>query len=223
MSALTSNARWLALLVAVPLLLACGAAESFPDPTPTNAPPAATATVSPTAAASPTPRAATATPRPRALATPTVPATSTASAERTSTATPQLTATPAAAPATATTAPPTATPEPPTPTPDPCPGAVPWDQAMQWLGQQVTVRGPVMSTAWASESRGQPTFLNLGLPYPDPGRFTVVIWIGNRDNFPQPPEQAYAGTTLCVSGVVDEYQGSAEMEVVGPEQIVVVP
>lgn len=117
---------------------------------------------------------------------------------------------------------PTSTP-PPTPTPDPCPGAIPWDQAAAYAGQQVTVIGPVVGATWASQSRGQPTFLNLGLPYPDPARFTVLIWIDSRGAFPAPPEELYAGRIICVSGVVELYQGSAEMEITGPEQITVVP
>lgn len=119
---------------------------------------------------------------------------------------------------------PTATPEPPppTPTPEPCPGAIPWEQAAAFAGQQVTVIGPVASATWASGSRGQPTFLNVGLPYPDPGRFTVLIWIDARWNFPDAPEVLYANRTICVSGTVEMYEGSPEMEVFGPEQIVVV-
>jgi hypothetical protein len=45
----------------------------------------------------------------------------------------------------------------------------------------------VVSTKWASGSKGQPTFLNIGNPYPDENRLTVVIWIQNRGNFPYAP------------------------------------
>jgi hypothetical protein len=118
---------------------------------------------------------------------------------------------------TATTAPePTAT---ATATPEPCPGAIAWDEAAAHVGQIVTVRGPVVDATFASESRGQPTFLNLGKGYPDPGRFTVVIWIPNRDNFPAPPEELYRDQTICVTGQVTLYNGSAEMEIIGPEDI----
>ena len=76
-----------------------------------------------------------------------------------------------------------------TATPEACPGAIAWDPATAHVGQIVTVRGPVMDGTFAWESRGQPTFLNLGLGYPDPARFSVVIWIPNRANFPAPPEE----------------------------------
>ncbi|MGQ9476647.1 MAG: hypothetical protein ACUVS1_08955 [Actinomycetota bacterium] len=73
------------------------------------------------------------------------------------------------------------------------PYGLPWDQARYHIGERATVYGPVESTKWATQSRGQPTFLNLGNPYPDPNRFTVVIWVENRKNFPFPPEVYYQG------------------------------
>jgi hypothetical protein len=116
---------------------------------------------------------------------------------------------------------PTATPTqpPPTPTPDPCPGAYAWDAAAQHVGEIVTIRGPVIDATFASDSRGKPTFLDIGKAYPAPDRFTVVIWIPNRDNFPGAPEELYAGQTVCVTGEITLYNGSPEMEIVGPEDI----
>jgi hypothetical protein len=104
--------------------------------------------------------------------------------------------------------------------PEPCPGAIAWDAAAEHVGQIVTVRGPVVDATYASDSRGQPTFLNIGRGYPDPARFTVVIWIPNRANFPAPPEELYSGQTVCVTGQITLYNGSAEMEIIGPEDIV---
>ena len=107
----------------------------------------------------------------------------------------------------------------PTPTPEPCPGALPWYEAINNIGAYTTVVGPVVDTAYAPDSRGTPTFLNLGLSYPDPGRFTVVIWIDGRWNFDYPPEETYLGLTICVTGTIELYEGSAEMIVEGPEWI----
>jgi hypothetical protein len=106
-----------------------------------------------------------------------------------------------------------------TATPEACPGAIAWDQAAAHVGQVVTVQGPVMGGTFASESRGQPTFLDIGRAYPDPTRFSVVIWIPNRANFSAPPEELYSGQTICVTGQVTLYNGSAEMEIIGPEDI----
>ena len=81
------------------------------------------------------------------------------------------------------------------------------------------MRGPVVGANFASESRGQPTFLDVGLAFPNPGRFTVLIWIPNRSNFPAPPEELYLGKTVCVIGEITLYDGAPEMEIIGPEDI----
>jgi hypothetical protein len=97
--------------------------------------------------------------------------------------------------------------------------AITWDEAKYHYGERTTVCGPVVSTKWASGSKGQPTFLNIGKPYPDPDRFTVVIWVDYRANFPSPPEVYYKDKTICVTGLIIEYSGSPEIEVQDPFQI----
>ena len=115
---------------------------------------------------------------------------------------------------------PTPTPTPtPTPSPPTAPGAISWDKAKYHIGERTTVYGPVVDTRWASGSKGKPTFLNVGKPYPDANRFTVVIWIDYRANFPQPPEKYYLGKTIYVTGLVTEYKGIPQIEVKTPDQI----
>ena len=121
---------------------------------------------------------------------------------------------------------PTATPSPtptlipePTPTPDLCPGAIQWYDAINYIGTYATVIGPVVSAYWAQEEQGKPTFLNLGAAYPDPSRFTVLMWIDARWNFDFAPEEVYLGATVCVSGLIELYEGSPEMVIEGPEWI----
>jgi len=98
-------------------------------------------------------------------------------------------------------------------------GSIAWDEAKNYVGERVTVCGPVVDATWASGSSGKPTFLNLGEPYPDPDRFTVVIWIENRGNFSQAPEDYYLGKTICVTGLITEYDGIPEIEVSYPSEI----
>ena len=94
-----------------------------------------------------------------------------------------------------------------------------WYEAQNNIGERTTVCGPVVDGTWASGSSGKPTFLNLGEPYPDPDRFTVVIWIDNRGNFPQAPEDYYLDKTICVTGLIIEYNGIPEIEVQYPSEI----
>ena len=108
------------------------------------------------------------------------------------------------------------------PTPPPQPQGIPWDQARYHIGEKTTVIGPVVSTKYATSSKGQPTFLNVGKPYPDNNRFTVVIWIQNRPAFPYPPESHYSGQTIAVTGLIKDYKGAAEIEVTAPSQIQII-
>ena len=77
-----------------------------------------------------------------------------------------------------------------------------WDQAIDFVGDYETVQGPVVSTDFAQDSNDEPTFLNVGLDYPDSGRLSVVIWLENRSNFPQAPEVMYSDKTIRVTGMV---------------------
>jgi len=94
-----------------------------------------------------------------------------------------------------------------------------WDEAQDHIGERLTVCGPVKSTYYSSGSKGKPTFLNIGEPYPDPDRFTVIIWGENRGNFPEPPESYYEDKDICVTGLIVSYEGIPEIEVTSPEQI----
>jgi hypothetical protein len=100
---------------------------------------------------------------------------------------------------------------------------VQWAEAGNYLSERHTVCGPVAGTHFAEDSRGQPTFLNLGEDYPSPQRFVVLIWGEDRGSFPSAPESYYEGKVICASGVIQEYQGVFEMEVRLPEQIEVQP
>ena len=97
--------------------------------------------------------------------------------------------------------------------------AISWDKATQYIGKDVTVTGSVVGITYAVHSRGSPTFINLGLNYPDPARLTVVIWGEDRDKFKPNPEKTYQGKNLYVRGVVGEYKGSPQIVVKLPEQI----
>jgi hypothetical protein len=77
----------------------------------------------------------------------------------------------------------------------------------------------VRSTKYASRSAGQPTFLNVGRPYPDPSRFQVVIFGRYRGNWRTAPETAYRGKTIVARGRVVLYGGVAEIKVASPGAI----
>jgi hypothetical protein len=102
-----------------------------------------------------------------------------------------------------------------------CRGAISWQNARSAIGRVATIRGRVAGTRFASSSAGSPTFLNLGVNYPSPRRFTVVIWIENRGAFGR-PEVRYRRKTICVRGLVRSYRGVPEIFARSPSQIRVV-
>ena len=67
-------------------------------------------------------------------------------------------------------------------------------------------------------TNGSPTFLDLGVGYPNPRRFTVLIWGRDRGKLLS-PESTYLGRTICVSGLIRLYRGHAEVFASSPAQI----
>ena len=88
-----------------------------------------------------------------------------------------------------------------------------WDEAKSHEGETVTVVGKVVGTKYARDTNGEPTFLDIGLDYPDPDRFSVVIWGDSRDNFSVEPESYYLNKTVAVTGDLYLREGVANMKI----------
>ena len=85
------------------------------------------------------------------------------------------------------------------------------EDAMAYLDQTGTVCGEVASSKYAVQSKGRPTYLNIGKPYPN-HIFTAVIWDEYRTQFGI-PEQRYKGKWICMTGKITAYQGVPQIEV----------
>ena len=92
-------------------------------------------------------------------------------------------------------------------------------EAAKYVGKNATVCGQVASANFSARSRRRPTFLNLDRPYPN-HIFTALIWGDDRAKFSTPPETAYSGKKICVTGMVSIYQGKPEIVVRNPSQII---
>jgi hypothetical protein len=90
--------------------------------------------------------------------------------------------------------------------------------ASKHVGETATVCDVVASAKFLSRSRSQPTFLNLGEPYPDQ-IFTVVIFGSDRARFGT-PETTLKDKRICVTGKIQEYRGVPEIIVNNPKQLV---
>lgn len=103
-----------------------------------------------------------------------------------------------------------------------CPTVYPWNEAGQHVGRTACVEGPVASVG---TSRGGDVFLNLGKPYPDPGRFTLFIPARHVGKF----EAAYGarfwtnlvGRRVRALGEIRLYQGVPEILLSEPENLLI--
>lgn len=89
--------------------------------------------------------------------------------------------------------------------------------AKDHVGEVQTVCGKAVSTRYAPQSKGQPTFLNLDEPYPKE-IFTILIWGDDRPKFGT-PESEYRDKDVCVTGKITSYRGIPEIVATEPSQI----
>jgi hypothetical protein len=80
-------------------------------------------------------------------------------------------------------------------------GSIAWDDAVNHVGTSQRVCGPL---AGSGTSEGD-VFLDLGVDYPSPDRFQIVIWdVGSVDPI-------LFGSTVCTSGPIALYNGVPEI------------
>jgi hypothetical protein len=91
-------------------------------------------------------------------------------------------------------------------------------EAKDHVGETQTVCGKVVSTHYATSSKGQPTFLNLDEPSPKEV-FTILIWGGDRAKFGI-PETKYKDARVCVTGKITSHREKPEVIATDPKQIV---
>lgn len=104
---------------------------------------------------------------------------------------------------------------------DACAGAVAWSDVEGDEGESRRVRGPVVDATYAVDVESRPTYLNIGADYPDLNRFTVVIFDDDRSNFRTPPEDAYEGREVVVSGPLSEFDGLPQIVANDPGDITI--
>lgn len=88
-------------------------------------------------------------------------------------------------------------------------GGISWNEAVGYAGTEQRVCGPLAGDGYSEDD----VFLNLGLDYPDPERFQIVVWdVGGL-------EPIAHGSTLCTWGLITLYNGVAQIELEDPSLI----
>lgn len=92
------------------------------------------------------------------------------------------------------------------------------EQAAAHVGEQQTVCGAVANTYYSCFVTDRPTFINFGKPYPD-HVFSVAIMGKDRDKFESCPEKLFVGRSVCVTGLIETYDGKPIMVVKDQSQV----
>ncbi|MFP4228467.1 MAG: hypothetical protein ACLFTE_06535 [Salinivenus sp.] len=90
--------------------------------------------------------------------------------------------------------------------------------AHQHAGARATVCGRVAEVEWLRDIEGEPTFVNLGGAHPEQS-FTAVIWGDDRAGWDDPPAALYEGRSVCVTGTIEQHEGTPQIVVSSPRQV----
>lgn len=85
-------------------------------------------------------------------------------------------------------------------------------EASDHIGTVAEVCGSVVSVDYIPEIKGKPTFINFGEAYPNQ-EFTAVIWFENLHQWKTPPDQTYENREVCVTGQIQDHEGTPQIEV----------
>ncbi len=98
------------------------------------------------------------------------------------------------------------------------------EEVKNFIGKQDTVKvcGKIFDARFLSSSVKKPTLLNMGGYFPNQ-KLTIVIFGDNRKNFPPNPEKYYENANVCVTGLVETYNGNPEIVVINGNQIQIEP
>lgn len=91
-------------------------------------------------------------------------------------------------------------------------------EAATHMGEMAKICGHVQSASFLEGRDQSPTVMRVGGTYPYE-RINVIIYGENRDKFSPAPEEAFRGQDVCVTGMVELYDGAASVVVDDPSEI----
>jgi hypothetical protein len=94
------------------------------------------------------------------------------------------------------------------------------EEALQHVQETNTVCGIIASTRYAENSPGKLTYLNFDRPFPGQ-TCAAVIPDSIRTKFKEPPETAFKGKRVCITGLITTNASrKAQIKIDDPSQIV---
>ncbi|MDG2154520.1 MAG: DNA-binding protein [Gammaproteobacteria bacterium] len=97
-------------------------------------------------------------------------------------------------------------------------GSISPGETLGHLGETATVCGEVASGMQFPKLEGEPTYINIGKPFPNQD-FTVLILGKNVGPFDQPLTRL-KGKNICVTGLIVDGQSTPLIELVNLDQLV---
>jgi len=88
--------------------------------------------------------------------------------------------------------------------------------ADQYVGKTVTI----CDSVYSSKNFDKLSLINLGAAFPKE-ILTIVINKDDKSKFTSEPATMFLGNNICVTGMVTEFKGKAQIMVTDPKQIVV--
>ncbi|MGZ4118634.1 MAG: hypothetical protein ACXVPY_14195 [Bacteroidia bacterium] len=86
------------------------------------------------------------------------------------------------------------------------------------IGDSVRLQAKIYGGKYLKPAKGSPTFLDVGGNYPN-APLTLVIWNDVRKQFQEPPENAFKGRQMFITGKF-LYKDKPEIVINSPEQLV---
>lgn len=103
-----------------------------------------------------------------------------------------------------------------------CSNPMMWSEARAHVGKTVAVVGPVMRITKSKNTRGNPSWVDIGGVFPNANRLVLVVWENKISQFPSVEKQSLTGQDICVIGKIEIFKGVPQVELAQAGQLSVV-
>lgn len=95
------------------------------------------------------------------------------------------------------------------------PELVPWAEAKQYVGYEITVVGTIVDVGQSRD--GKVNFLNFHRDWR--GKFYLVVFDDLAKTLPKPVDETFCGKALHVTGMVESHRGRPQIKILSMDQV----